>query len=139
MRPRERREMERRAKCAVGDPRALLLAATPPALRSEVAARSDHRPEAVELDTPREPTDEEIDQYRIQLYRAGVAVALAESTVYRDSVARYMGGHRTSSGMDREIAQAEASVEMPSDAECRAAWRRGRELRREYLRARYGV
>lgn len=64
---------------------------------------------------------------------------LAETSVYRDSVARYMGGQRTSPGMEREIAQAEESVEMPNDAECREAWRRGRELRREYIRSRYGV
>lgn len=139
MRPRERRELESQAKCAAGDPRALLLAATPSALRSEVAARYDHRPEAVELDTPREPTDEELDRYRIELYRAGVAVTLAENTVYRDSVARYMGGHRTSPGMDREITQAEASVEMPTDAECSFVWSESRRLRLEYIRQRYAV
>lgn len=139
MRPLERRESERQARCLAGDPRALLLAATPPALRSEAAARYDHQIEADELETPRDPTQAELDQYRIELYRAGVAVALAENTVYRDSVARYMGGYRTSAGMDREIAQAEASVEMPTEAECRAAWQRGRELRREYIRQRYGV
>lgn len=139
MRPRERRELERQILCTAGDPRALLLAATPPALRSEIAARYDHKIEADELDTPREPTPQEIEQYRIELWRAGVAVALAENTVYRDSVARYMGGQRTSPGMDHEIAQAEASVEMPNDTECRAAWQRGRELRREYIRSRYGV
>jgi len=138
MRPRERRELERQAKCAAGDPRALLLAATPPDQRSEVAARYDHQSEAAELDTPREPTTAELDQFRIDLWRANVAVALVETTVYRDIVSRYMAGQRTSAGMDREIAQAEAGTEMPGDAECRAEWQRSRKWRRDYIRARYG-
>lgn len=139
MRPCERRKQESIAKCAVGDPRALLLAATAPAERSEVAARFDHKIEAAELDTPREPTQSEIDEYRIRLWRAQVACNLVENTVYRDSVSRYMGGLRTSPGMDREILQAEARTEMPTDTECVAAWNEGRKLRREYIYQRYGV
>lgn len=139
MRPCERRKLESQARCASGDPRALLLAATPADKRSVVAARYDHKPEAAELGHPREPTSEELDRFRIELYRAGVAVELAEQSVYRDGVFRYLGGHRTSPGLDREIARAEASVEMPADAECRSAWQRSRELRRIYLNQRYGI
>ncbi|MDE2098351.1 MAG: hypothetical protein KGL39_13945 [Patescibacteria group bacterium] len=139
MRPRERREQERQTRVLGGDQRAILLASTPPESRSETAARYDHGIEAQELDTPREPTQQELDYYRIELYRASVAVALAENTVYRDSVMRYLGGYRTSLGMDREIAQAETSVEMPNESECRSAWQRGREMRRIYIRQRYGV
>jgi len=46
MRPRDRRQMEQQAKIEAGDPRAMLLATTPPGERSEAAARYDHRLEA---------------------------------------------------------------------------------------------
>src|SRR3990167_2450146 len=137
MRPRERREIELRAKCDAGDPRALLLSATPAVERSEVAARYDHAIEAANLDSKHEPTADEIEGLCIQLWRASVAVCLAETAGYRDIVSRYMGGHRVSAGMERAITDAEAATPMPDNAEVISAWRDRRRWRREYIRQRY--
>ena len=139
MRPHDRRELEGKKKGAVGDARAILLAATPPGERSEIAARYDHSIEAAELDTDRQPTAAELEQERMSLWRSTVAVELAEHGGYRDIAMRYMGGHRTSAGMDRAIGEAEASTPFPPDAEVLAAWLEGRRSRRVYIRQRYGV
>ena len=122
-----------------GDPRVLLLAATPPAERSEVAARHDHAIEARELDKPAEPSADNLSRLKMELWRASVAVELAESGRYRDCAMRYLGGHLISPGMAREIGEAEARTPMPSDAEVLTEWHAGRKLRREYIRQRYGV
>lgn len=139
MRPRERREMEQAAKIAAGDRRAMLLANTPLAERSEVAAKYDHQEEVVDLESGREPTADELLTLRMSLWRATVAVALAERGGYRDIVLRYMGGHRVSAGMARAIQQAETETPMPEDAAVRAAWAEGRRDRRQYVRSRYGI
>ena len=139
MRPRERREMEQAVKIAAGDRRAALLANTPPSERSEVAARYDHREEIVDLQSGREPTADELSALQMSLWRATVAVALAERGGYRDIVPRYMGGLRVSAGMARTIEQVEAETPTPDDADVRAAWSEGRRDRRQYLRSRYGI
>ena len=139
MRPRDRREMERTAKIAAGDRRAMLLANTPPAERSEVAAKYDHREEILDLESEREPTPDELSALQISLWRAQVAVALATRGGYRDIVPRYMGGLRVSAGMARTIEQTEAETPMPDDADVRAAWSEGRRDRRQYIRSRYGI
>lgn len=69
---------ERTQRIAAGDPRATLLANTPPDARSEVAARYDHEIEARELDSDREPTTEELEAVRMQWWRTKVARELAE-------------------------------------------------------------
>ena len=139
MRPRERREEESQARCVAGDPRAILLAHTPVAERSEAAARYDHADEAAELDTPREPTETELSEFRVSLWRANVACQLAERAVYRDGVMRYLGGHRVSAGLALEITQTESATAMPTDTEVRAAWQQGSIDRRTYIYQRYGV
>lgn len=134
----ETRRAARAEKCAAGDARALLLSATAPALRSETAARYDHAIEAAELDRVAEPTQEPLDRLGIELWRASVAVLLVD-TAHHQIVERYLGGHRTSAGMDRAIVRAEAATPFPSATEILAAWHDGRRLRREYIRQRYGV
>ena len=136
---RERRMIERTQQIAAGDPRALLLANTPPASRSEVAARYDHEREARELDSDREPTTEELEAVRMQWWRAEVASTLAEQGGYRDIASRYLSGALTSAGMERRIVEAELSTPMPTDAEIRREWHTLRAWRREYIRCRYGV
>ena len=136
---RERRDMERAAGVASHDPRAILLAATPPSQRSEVAAKYDHAIEERELDANSEPKTEELEYLQLQLWRGSVAIHLAENAGYRDVVSRYLGGHRTSPGMDRAVCEAEAATPMPNADEVRAAWQQDRTTRRNYLRLRYGV
>ena len=136
---REQREAARRSQAAAGDPRALLLATTPSAERSEVAARYDHQREADTLDQYAEPTGEDLRTIQLELWRAQVAVTLAETAGYRDIAARYLGGHLTSAGMERAIVEAELATPMLSEAEALVAWQQARRLRRQYLRSRYGV
>lgn len=135
----EIRQQRNTTQCAAGDPRALLLAATPPQQRSEVAARYDHAIEATELETAHAPTQEELDRFGVQLWRAAVSVTLAESSSWRGIVERYMEGLRVSEGMGRDIISAEASTPYPTAQEIREAWDRSRALRREYLSQRYGI
>lgn len=135
----EKRQAVHAAQCAAGDPRALLLAATAPADRSEVAARYDRAREAAELERPTDPTQGELDQLGMELWRASVAIALTEHASSSQIVPRYLGGHRTSAGMDRDIVRAEAETPFPGRQEIITAWHERRRLRREYIRQRYGV
>ena len=135
----ERRAIEIKIKCDAGDRRALLLANTPPSERSETAACYDHRREAEELDQRNTPTQDELESLKISLWRAAVAITLADSAQYRDIVTRYMGGHRVSAGMARSITQAESVTPFPSTIDVLTAWTDSRRFRREYLGQRYGV
>lgn len=134
-----RRVAALQAAVSAGDPRAILLAATPPEQRSEVAARYDRAIEAAALDTPQEPTADEIYRIRNEIISHRVAVALDDRGVYRDGGARFLADRIGSEGFEREVSRARAEITEPTEAECVAVWHEDRQLRRRYLRQRYGV